>query len=72
MPAHQMMKNNFSFLSVWFMERSLAALFIPNRGDLYSRMVIMGSWIATLFVMLPVTLPFVRVSFQNIPGGAGK
>ena len=50
MPAHQMMKTIFLFVSLVY-GAILAALFLSQTGDLYSRMVIMGSWIATLFAM---------------------
>lgn len=49
-PAHQTMKSIFLYVSLLY-GIILAALFLSQTGDMYSRMVIMGSWLATLFAL---------------------
>lgn len=48
-PPHKLLRDIFLFVSMVY-GLILAVLFLSKTGDLYSRMIIMGSWAATLAV----------------------
>lgn len=69
LPPHRELKALFQLTSLMY-GIILAVLFLSKTGDAYSRIVIAGSWAATVFV-LPITRSYCRRLLCVNAGGGG-